>query len=723
MDYHYGYCCIKPNSGLAYSVFVCVLKMELTTPVNKLPSVGPVYAKRLVRMNINTLGDLLYHFPFRYDDFRLNSKIAQVQVGETVTLRGKIIEIKNEYLKNRKVIQKAVIEDNTGNIDIVWFNQPFLTRTLHVGDIVSLSGKIDAFSKKLRLESPVYEKLTNRNSTVHTGRLVPIYPETSIVSSKWLRNRIAQLLPLAELEEFLPNEILTTHNLPDLKTAFNNIHFPQELSESDASRQRFAFEELFLLQLGVLQRKHQWQNTKLCWPIKIPEQELSEFIVKLPFELTHSQKTSLSEVLHDLRGSTPMNRLLEGDVGSGKTVIASAAAFVVAKNKLQTAIMAPTQILASQHYNTLQQLLEPHGISVQLITGGQRNSKSKTLNPKQYQNPKLINSKLAVNCKLETGNFDVIVGTHALIQKTVKFEKLAFVVIDEQHKFGVEQRAAISAKTQTGCTPHTLAMTATPIPRTIALTLYGDLDLSVINELPPGRQKITTWVVPPFKRDGAYNWISQQIQTGSQVFIVCPLIEESEHESMKQVKAASAEFNRLKTDVFPELKLGLLHGRLKQQEKDQEIEKFRKRETDILISTPVVEVGIDIPNATIMVVEAAERFGLAQLHQLRGRVGRGEKKSYCLIFTSQTNPQAFNRLKALEEKKSGAELAELDLRLRGPGEVFGIRQHGFEELRVASFSDFALIKQTHDAAEGIFSNLDKHPRLKAKIEASQVVPN
>lgn len=678
--------------------------MELSLPIGKLSHVGPVYARRLARMEIHTLSDLLYHFPHRYDDFRLISKIVNAQAGETLTIQGKLVQIKNEYLKNRKVIQKGLVEDDTGNIEVVWFNQPFLTRTLKSDDNVSLSGTVSALGRKLHIESPVYEKLENF-PTIHTGRLVPIYPETSTISSKWIRNRIAHLLPLVDFEEFFPDELLSKYKFMEIKTAMKAIHFPNTPEEAKTARQRFAFEELLLLHLGVLSRKKSWKSTQICQEIKIPEQELSRFIGSLPFKLTHSQRVSLEEVLHDLRGSTPMNRLLEGDVGSGKTVIAATAAFVVAKNGLQTAVMAPTQILAAQHYQTLQKLLEPYGTMMQLITGGQKNLKSKILNRKSDD------------------KVDVVVGTHALMQKSVTFDKLAFVVIDEQHKFGVEQRAALLSKMPNGCTPHILTMTATPIPRTVALTLYGDLDLSAINELPPGRQKITTWVVPPYKREGAYGWIRQQIQAGSQAFIVCPLIEESEHESMKQVKAAAAEFKRLSEKVFPDLKLGLLHGRMKPKDKDEAVEKFRSWEIDILVSTPVVEVGIDIPNATIMVVEAAERFGLAQLYQLRGRVGRGEKKSYALIFTEQNSPFIINRLKALEEKKSGAELAELDLRLRGPGEVFGTKQHGFLELRVASFSDFELIKRTHEEAEDLFSKLENYPKLCDKLTTNQIVPN
>lgn len=681
--------------------------MELSIRVTDLPFIGPIYARRLARLKIHTLGDLLYHFPHRYEDFSLLSSISRVQPGETVTIHGRILSIKNEYTKRSKVLQRAVVEDETGKIEVVWFNQRYLVRTIPPGTLVSLSGKITWFGKKLIMESPEYEKINHQSSTInhktiHTGRLVPIYPETSSVSSKWLRTRIAQLLPNAKIEEFLPSEIINNYRLSEIKNAFAQIHFPKTMEDANKARLRFSFEELFLLQLSVLERKHSWSKQTVCWKLSIPHKEISLFIAKLPFELTRAQKRAVEEILASITQRVPMNRLLEGDVGSGKTVVAAIGAFVAAKNNLQTAVMAPTQILAQQHYQTLSQLLAPVGVSVDLITSDtKKNLKSKILNHKS----------------------DIIVGTHALLHQKRFFDRLAFVVIDEQHKFGVEQRATLLEKVTGTCFPHVLTMTATPIPRTVALTLYGDLDLSVLDELPAGRQKITTWLVPPQKREGAYNWIREQIKAGSQAFIVCPLIEESEVESMKSVKAATVEFARLAKEVFPELTLGLLHGKLKAADKEKGIGKFRNGATHILVSTPVVEVGIDIPNATIMMVEGADRFGLAQLHQLRGRVGRGEKKSYCLLFTESISERVMSRLHAMEEAKTGPELSELDLRLRGPGELFGTMQHGFPELRVASFSDLPLIKKTKEAAEAIFPRLGKYPKLSSRLKTKLVVPN
>ncbi|MBI4059269.1 ATP-dependent DNA helicase RecG [Candidatus Microgenomates bacterium] len=669
--------------------------MKLVAKVSELPFIGPVYAKRLARLNIKTLADLLYHFPYRYHDFSIISPISRVQLGEIVTIRGKIISIKNIYTKNRKIIQQAIVEDDSGQIEIIWFNQRYIPNVLPAGSQVSLAGKIGLFNNKLVMESPDYEKITSPNQlTIHTGRLVPIYPETSSIPSKWLRSRVAQFLPEAEVEEFLPLQLIKRSHLPDIKSSLQQIHFPQNLEEAQKSRERFAFEELLLLHLSILERKNSWQKQESCYILDIPQKDLAKFMGNLPFVLTNSQRQAVNEILADLTRPSPMNRLLEGDVGSGKTVVAAIAAYVITKNNLQTIMLAPTQILAQQHFDTLSRLLNPYNIKFHLITGGKK-----------------------------IGHYDVVVGTHALFHQKQPLDRLGLVVIDEQHKFGVEQRAILLGKNLKACLPHVLTMTATPIPRTVALTLYGDLDLSVLTELPAGRKKIKTWVVPPQKRDGAYQWISKRVKNGEQVFIVCPLIEESEIESMKSVRAATAEFNQLKEQIFPDLKLGLLHGKLKANQKDEVIKKFRERQIDILVATPVVEVGIDISNATVMMVEAADRFGLAQLHQLRGRVGRRELQSYCLLFTESTTPKTISRLHALEEAKSGSELAELDLKLRGPGEVFGTRQHGFPELKVANFGDLELIKKTKEAAQEIFPSLSKFPKLKSHLKTHLVVAN
>lgn len=671
--------------------------MELSTPVSQLFMVGPTYAKRLTKIGIETIEDLIYHFPFRYEDYSLISPIARIQAGETVTIKGKVVSIKNEYTKHRKKLQKAQVFDGAGKLEIVWFNQPFLVKTIKVGEEYNFSGKVDWFGRQLTMVSPEYEEIKQQR-TLHTGRLVPVYSETYGISSKWLRSRIAPVLDqvLPDIKDFMPKEITRTYNLLDLSQAIRFIHFPQNHTETEAARKRLAFDEFFLIQLAALKRKEDWKNKTLTAKFFIDQEKILEFLRKLPFPLTEAQKRCVHEILADLNQEKPMNRLLEGDVGSGKTVVAAIAIYAAYLNGFQSALMAPTEILASQHYQTLSQLLTPFGIKVSLLTGNTKNKKEDSM--------------------------DIVVGTHALLYNRINFDKLSLVIVDEQHRFGVEQRGKLA---QAGKSPHLLTMTATPIPRTIALTLYGDLELSVIDEMPPGRQKIKTWVVPSIKRDSAYEWIKTKVkETDEQAFIVCPFIEESE--TLQSIKAAKTEFENLSKKVFPDLRLGILHGKLKSKEKEEAIKKFREGKLDILVSTPVVEVGIDIPQATIIMIEAADRFGLAQLHQLRGRVGRGAKESYCLLFTENSYGKALQRLKAMEKMNVGMELAEMDLKMRGAGEIYGTAQHGFADLQIASFTDFDLIKKTRTAAESIISKLNQYPDLKnklAKFTNKQIEPN
>lgn len=681
--------------------------MELSQPVEKVYLVGKVFARRLKKLGIETVGDLLTHFPFRYQDYSLVTKIALLQPGETVTIGGKILAIKNEFTKNRKKIQKAQVGDSTGIIEAVWYNQPFLVKTLSPGKFVSLSGKVNWFGKKLVMAMPEYELVTANlpQPTIHTGRLVPIYPETYGISSKWLRSRIAPLLEQCKdkLFEYLPYSILEKNQLINYKEAIYQIHFPESKEMAKKSRERLAFDELFLLLLASFKRRKEWESKTVGNKFQISkfQPQIQQFLKNLPFELTKSQRKAIGEILTDLSEAKPMNRLLEGDVGSGKTVVATVAMSVASLNGFQSAFMAPTEILAFQHFETISKLLSPWGIKIELVTGSQK--------PKGAVTQKYFPSA------------DIIVGTHALIFKKLNFKKLALVVIDEQHRFGVEQRALLRQK---GVSPHLLTMTATPIPRTVALTLYGDLDLSILKELPPGRMRVKTWVVPPEKRQAAYEWIKSQIKTyQTQAFVICPLIEESE--TLQAVKAATIEYHFLQKEVFPNFKIGLLHGRMKAKEKEVTLNQFRQGLLDILVATPVVEVGVDIPGATMMLIEGAERFGLAQLHQLRGRVGRRQKQSYCLLFSETNNPGILKRLKALETMFSGSVLAELDLKLRGPGEIYGTRQHGLPNLKVATFSDLILIEKAKISALKLLkedANLAQFSPLKQKLEEYTIKP-
>lgn len=674
--------------------------MNLQTPVKTAGRIYKLYASRLEKLGIKTFADFLFHIPFRYEDYSLISKIGQVQPGETATIRGIVTDIKQEFTKNFKKLQKAVITDDSGSIEAVWFNQPYLIKIIHIQDKIALSGKIGWFLRKLVMQSPDYEIMTN-SPTIHTGRLVPIYPETKGVTSKWLRRQVYNLINenKNQFTEYLPDSTIADHSLMAINKAIEQIHFPEMLVNIDKSRQRLSFDELFLLQLSALERKLNWNKNLVGNPYFIDKfrEKIKQFWKKLPFTLTNAQKRVVSEIFKDLTLKKPMNRLLEGDVGSGKTVVSAIAMFLSYLNGFQSVLMAPTEILALQHFRTISNLLSPFGINVGLATG-------------------------SIKYNVLSSKYDVLVGTHAVLEKKIGFEKLGLVVIDEQQRFGVEQRAIIRNK---GKNPHLLTMTATPIPRTIALTLYGDLDLSLLDEMPHGRKQIKTWLVPQKKRVNAYSWIRKQIKaTNSQVFIICPFIEESE--TMQTVKAANKEFENLKNNVFTGLKLGLLHGKMKAKEKEEALKKFRDGKINILVATPIVEVGIDIPNARIIVIEAAERFGLSDLHQLRGRVGRGNRQSYCLLFTQSLNPQTLERLKAMEKHNVGSELAELDLKLRGPGEIYGTAQHGRKMLKIASFSDFDLIQKVRREAEKIFPKLSNYPLLLKKLKTinlKQVSPD
>ncbi|MEK7188772.1 MAG: ATP-dependent DNA helicase RecG [Patescibacteria group bacterium] len=649
--------------------------MKLDDPVLALPFVGNVYGQRLQKLDIYSINDLLHHIPSRYEDLSVCKKISQVHPGETVTILASVASIKNLYTRVGKKIQIALVEDETGTIPAIWFNQPFLVRTITAGVKLNVSGKVDFYGHKIAFISPQFEKIIPGASPIHTGKIVPIYPETYGVSSKWLRRQIslAYQKTESEIEEYLPETIRKQEGLMTLKKSIEKIHFPQNLEEVDQAKRRLAFDEILLLELRSQARKMARRKTKLAYKINVKNDLINEFINGLPFKLTSSQEKASFEIIKDLAKDYPMNRLLDGDVGSGKTLVAALAGLATFLAGYQTVFMAPTQILASQHASTLEKLFAPFKMRISLVTSEIKNYKP--------------------------GRSDIFVGTHALIHQKVDFDKVALVVIDEQQRFGVEQRSHLVKSVQgEPVAPHVLTMTATPIPRSVALTFYGDLDLSTLTESPQGRQKVTTWIVPSLKRDKAMSWIAKKLrETKSQAYVVCPLIEESQLETLSSIKAVKIEYHLLKK-LFPGFKIGLLHGKLKSLQKEKVIEDFRSGKIDILVATPVVEVGMDIANATIMVIEAADRFGLAELHQLRGRVGRGPKKSYCLIFSETRSEKSAKRLIALTKSLSGSQLAQLDLELRGPGEIFGLRQHGIPNLKIASWRDIDLIRQAKAVA-------------------------
>lgn len=681
--------------------------MPLNQSIESLKNIGPAYLKKLQKLGIKKIKDLFFHFPHRYDDFSNLKKINEIKIDEEVTIEGKIKKISSKKtFKRRLSITEALVEDKTGLIRAVWFNQPYLVDTLSQGTLVSLAGKVKQNKDGIFLSNPAYEKVSG-DELKHTRGLVPIYPETEGLSSRWLRFILYPLLKknLNDFKEFLPENILKNKGLPEIKKAIFNIHFPPSIRKAQEAKKRFAFEELFLIQLILQKQKNKMATQKA--PKLIPKIEyIEEFKKQLKFSLTNDQKKSIREILDDLQKEFPMSRLLEGEVGSGKTIVATLASFVAFKNGYQTAIMAPTGILAEQHFLEISKLLKNLEIKIGLLTS------EKAVFTKKNRKQKVKAEKLIEKVKL--GEINILIGTHSLIQERLSFQKLALVVIDEQHRFGIEQRARLCQ--QKNPIPHFLSMTATPIPRTLALAFYGDLSISQIKELPKGRKKIETKIIPPKNRNQIYKFVQKEISDGKQAFVICPLIEESEK---LQVTAAKKEFEKLQKKIFPKLKLGLLHGKMKAKEKEKIMKNFKRKKIQILVSTPVIEVGIDVPNATVMIIEGADRFGLSQLYQLRGRVGRGKAKSYCFLFTESIAKTTWQRLKAIEKAKNAFELSEKDLKIRGPGDFIGKRQSGIPDLTMASLTDFDLIKEAKEEAEKLLTDdlqLKKYPLLFQKIK-------
>ena len=667
--------------------------IKTNSPISVVPKIGPAYQKLLEKLEIFKVEDMLYHFPFRYQDYSQFKTIKDLQDGDTITVTATLASIKNIYTRNGKRITKANVVDHTGELGIVWFNQHYIKNTLEVGKTYNISGRVGFFDGKLCFLSPDMEIVSNAFSkksieNVHTGRLVPIYPETSGISSKWLRAKIKSILDLGtDLEEFLPEEILKERNFYKVEDAINKIHFPDSEEQAEKCRERFGFEELFIELLNVEKRKNDWSQKLKSKAFKPFTKEVNKFIDSLPFRLTTSQNNTLKEITKDLSKQVPMNRLLQGDVGTGKTVLAIISSYLTYLNGMRVLYMAPTEILAKQHKETFEKLLKDTYINIELEIG----SKKQTVKEE---------------------NWDILIGTHALLFTEKGYKNIGLVIIDEQHRFGVEQRGKLLELSKEKTFPHLLTMTATPIPRTLALTLYGDLSISILKDFPFEQRKVITKIIPERNREEAYKWIDKKNEP---TFIVCPLIDASESLSLENVKAAQEEYEILKNGVFKNKSVGLLHGRMKSKEKDEVIKKFREGKINVLVSTPVIEVGIDVPDATIMVIESAERYGLASLHQLRGRVGRSQKEGYCLAFMSNNSRNSYKRLKYLEELNSGVDLAEIDLKMRGQGDIFGSMQHGFKKLKIANVNDLKMLEDAKTQAQKYFPLLDKYPKLLEKL--------
>jgi ATP-dependent DNA helicase RecG len=666
-------------------------RYTLETEVQYVKGVGTKLAQVLSKLNLYTLGDLLFHLPRRYEDRRQFRKIAHARPDDAVTVSGKLVTVDNVKVRSL-TLTKAYLDDGSGVLELVWYNQPYMKDTLNKlrnSQIVAY-GIIKESPYGLQMETPEWEDLpdgADPDSLLSVNRIVPIYPLTEGIRQKRMRQILWNAVQYAHLApEILPRSVRERLGLMPIQQAIAQIHFPDSEQAIDPARQRLVFEEFFLMQLGVgMQRQRTRQERGIA--MRIDADRLNEMLHRIvPFELTNAQKRVIGEIWGDMAQPHPMNRLLQGDVGSGKTIVAAAAILAAVDNQYQAAMMAPTEILAEQHYINLHRLFQPLGISVELLVG--------RLSNKQRQQARE---------RIATGRGMVAVGTHALIQEGVEFARLGLAIVDEQHRFGVLQRAALRDK---GVMPHVLVMTATPIPRTLTLTLYGELDVSIIDELPPGRKPVRTHWKTPEERLKVYAGVRKLIQEGRQAYVICPLIDESDK---LQVRAAEAMAEHLQKDVFPDLRVGLLHGRMKPAEKEAVMDAFRAGELQILVSTTVIEVGVDVPNAAAIVIEDADRFGLAQLHQLRGRVGRSEHQSYCVLIANPKSDDGQRRMEIMTRTNNGFLIAEEDLRIRGPGEIYGTRQSGMPSFRVADLvKDMRLLEVARQEA---FHLLESDPDL------------
>ena len=688
-------------------------QLALDDEITRVRGISTQYLAKLKRVGVEKVRDLLYLMPHRHNDFANIRKVSELVPGEDQTVVVTVWETSETGPVPRRRSTQAVLGDDTGNVRAIWFNQPWMARNLRAGTKVVISGKVTVFRGQFVFESPEYELLRGQDELVHTGRLVPVYPSTEGLPQRTLRRVVKQALDstLAQVSDFLPEPIKHRTGLIGLGSAIAQAHYPDTSADWVSARRRLAFDELFLMQIAVLTRKRDWQEEGRGVSLEVDPAPLSGYVDSLPFPLTGAQNRVLNEILEGLKSDRPMSRLLQGDVGSGKTVVALAALLVAVFNGYQGALMVPTEILAEQHFITITNLLsdltetsrDEYLVTVEI------DSVSRPLNIGLLLGSLSNKVKNEMHDRIAQGEIDIIVGTHALIQQSVEIPRLAAVVVDEQHRFGVMQRGSLREK---GLRPHVLAMSATPIPRSLALTLYGDLDISIIDEMPPGRQRIRTRWVEPDRREAAYNFIRKEVEEGRQAFIVCPLIEESE---AIQSRAAIKEHERLSTQVYPDLNLELLHGRMALREKEQAMERFQAGDANILVSTPVIEVGIDVPNATVMLIDGADRFGLAQLHQFRGRVGRGQHQSHCLLLADSPGEEARERLRIVERVHDGFQLAEEDLRIRGPGEYLGTRQSGLPNLKVARITDQDILSLARREAMKL---LDSDPDLKKKENAS-----
>ena len=675
----------------------------LSTQLRDVKGIGNKFASSLEKLQIHTVKDLLYHFPTRYQDFSDIRNISEIEEGATVTIHGVITKtsITRTPRKHMYIVQ-AYVEDETGKAKAVWFNQKYLITTLKKGSAINISGKVSFDGKTPQFTSPEFEIISSEKTPRHTGKLIPIYPETKGVTSRLIRFVMGKVLPFIEVQEFLPQHIMKKNLFPSLQDSFHLIHSPSSLDEANSAFKRFSFQEIFLIQLTQAFERYKLSQHK-AYASSYEPKDISSYLTSLPFELTTSQKEVLYEILEDIGHTHPTGRLVQGDVGSGKTVVVALASLVVADNGFQAVFMAPTEILARQHFLTFTHLFPHTNTGVALLTAHHAIAFFGDGLETELSKKDLLSY-------IKKGSISIVFGTHAVIQKDVSFKHLALVIVDEQHRFGVEQRSRLTK--QKDILPHFISMSATPIPRTLSLTIFGDLSLSTITELPKDRKKIKTEIIPPPKQPAVYEFIRSELSAGHQCFVICPRIEASDESEKKNILFLDAvsvkeEYARLSTGEFKNYTVGMLHGQMNSEEKASVMKQFKEGSIDVLVSTSIVEVGVDVPNATTMIIEGAQLFGLAQLHQFRGRIGRGDKQSYCFLFTKTSGAQN-KRLKALVSAKNGFELAEIDLSLRGPGQFLGSEQSGMPDLAMKALSNPQLISLAHKEA---FDLIKKDPTL------------